>query len=159
MIIKTDITPDETQSEIQEPATKLVDESQLPHRRKPCLAVKAISQYKKMGADIGADEFNQIHVAMENEVFYHDIENGDADRSIIEQASLLDIAFRYFYSGGESGVINDDAFLLALRAQRQSMKTVDFFRSCRRNKRKDKFQLEKYQEEMERREDHRPFRY
>ncbi|PZP55418.1 MAG: hypothetical protein DI586_06905 [Micavibrio aeruginosavorus] len=110
-----------------------------------CLGVRAISQYKKMNPEITPDQFARIHAEFENQLIHNDFENAEADKILVEQSTLMDIAFRYYFGGGESGIINDDAFLLALKAQRQSKATLEFVRHSRRFKQRDQFQQEKYE--------------
>ncbi len=154
MINETDPTP-------TDPTEIETADSYQPHPRpvpEPDIISKAIAQYNRTGVEISDEEFARLKNMSETKIYYEDCEKPEANRVLLEQSALFDIAFSYYYSGGESGVINDDAFRLALKAQRQSLKIIEFFRTFRRNKRKDEFQREKYQDEMARKDD-RPFHY
>ena len=118
---------------------------------KSCLGVKAISQYKKMGVEITPEDYARLKADLENNIIYQDFENIESDQLFVKQSMLMDIAFHYFYAGGEAGIINDDAFLLALRAQRQCRATIEFVRQFRHNKKKFEFQQEKFEYEIQRR--------
>lgn len=56
----------------------------------------------------------------------------ECDRTLIEQFALLDNAFRFYLSGGQTQKPDDRSFLLALRAQEQSSHTLSMVRRMMR---------------------------
>ncbi len=95
-----------------------------------CLEARVMSHYLKLSTDAPAlaDTIAQLEGTMMAE---EDGNSQSMDRRLIEQVILLDAAFRFYLSGGEAEKPDERSFLLALKAQEQSITTMNAVRMNR----------------------------
>lgn len=115
----------------------------------PSLEGLSLERFLKLPDDYDADARDKLLKARQFEaVFEASQDNHDVTVRLAEQSVLLDAAFRYYLSGGEELSSYAANFVLALRAQAQSAKTVRALRIMRRNADIDRRDRDRYLDKL-----------
>lgn len=108
-----------------------------------CESISGTRQYMGLDATIPVEDCDKILDQLET---YMSCERqGDIsyfNDTLVAQATLFDLALRYYYGGGETKKVNDKDFTLAVNACDMSLRVIREARKARRDERLDEMRGE-----------------